>query len=180
MYWRWIARRLGISAFLVVHLAAVLAVNLPASALRAACFVPMSYYLFPLGLAQSWGMFAPNPVRNTQTLQAWTVDRNGIHRTFTFPRMDDFSFWKAIPRVRHSKFTSNVGVAENRALREFVARHSVRQLGIPPEAFPVEVELIYLVQENPPPDAPPADPMKPPVPQSLGLYRYAHREDLNP
>ena len=81
-----------------------------------------------------------------------------IQRTFVFPKMTDFSVWRAIPRVRHSKFASNCGVADNVAIREFAVRHAIRQLAIPAEAFPVEAELLYQVRETPPPGEPPARP----------------------
>ena len=42
MYWRWTARRLAISAFLVVHLGAVAIMNLPPSALRQALIAPVA------------------------------------------------------------------------------------------------------------------------------------------
>ena len=78
--------------------------------------------------------------------------------------MTDFSIWRAIPRVRHSKFASNCGVASNVVIREFAVRHAIRQLAIPADAYPVEAELLYQVRETAPPGQPPADPMKPPVP----------------
>jgi len=178
--WRWTARRLAISAFLVVHLGAVAVVNLPGSALRQALVGPAAYYLVPIGLDQAWGMFAPNPVLHPMTLEATTVDREGIRRTFVFPKMTDFSIWEAMPRVRHSKYASNCGVPQNTAIREFAVRHAIRQLGIPAGAFPVEAELLFQVRETPPPGAAPADPMKPPVPQTLQTYRFPKLEEVQP
>ncbi|WP_435009634.1 hypothetical protein P12x_000891 [Tundrisphaera lichenicola] len=180
MHWRWTARRLAISAFLVVHLSALAIINLPASALRQACFDRAATYLFPLGLDQAWGMFAPNPVMHSMTLEAMTVDRNGIQRTYAFPKMTDFSIWRAIPRVRHSKFTSNCGVASNVLARELAVRHAIRQLAIPADAFPVEAELFYQVIETPAPGEPPRDPMKPPVPQTLQTYRFPTLAEVQP
>jgi hypothetical protein len=180
LYWRWTARRLAISAFLVVHLGAVVIINLPPSALRQALISTAAHYLMPIGLDQAWGMFAPNPVPHSMTLEAMTVDKNGIQRTFVFPKMTDFSWWRAIPRVRHSKFASNCGMAPNVVVREFAVRHAIRQLAIPADAFPVEAELLYQVRETPPPGSPPADPMKPPVPQTLQTYRFPKIEEVQP
>ena len=180
MYWRWTAQRLAISAFLVVHLGAVATINLPPSALRQALITPVAHYLMPIGLDQAWGMFAPNPVMHSMTLEAMTVDRNGIQRTFVFPKMTDFSWWRAIPRVRHSKFASNCGVATNVVIREFATRHALRQLAIPADAYPVEAELLYQVRETASPGQPPIDPMKPPVPQTLQTYRFPTIEEVQP
>ena len=180
MDWRWTARRLAISGFLVVHLTSVAIINLPASALRRAAIFPATFYLVPLGLDQAWGMFAPNPVFHAMTLEATTVDKDGIRRTFRFPRMTDFTPWQAIPRVRHSKYASNCGVETNVAIREFAVRHAIRQLAIPAESFPVEAELLYQVRETPPPGSPPADPMKPPVPLTLQTYRFPTLAEVQP
>jgi hypothetical protein len=178
--WRWTVRRLAISAFLVVHLFAVAVINLPASALRQWLFLPAAFYLFPIGLDQSWAMFAPNPVLHPMALEVTTVDKNGIQRTFAFPKMTDFTVWQAMPRVRHSKFASNCGVAANVAHREFAVRHAIRRLNIPVDAFPVDADLIYQVRETPPPGDPPRDPMKPPVPTVLQTYRFPSMAEVQP
>jgi hypothetical protein len=180
LYWRWNVRRLAISAFLAIHLLAVGVINLPQSALRQRLFVPVIHYLLPIGLDQSWGMFAPNPVLHAMTMEVMTVDKNGLQRMFAFPKMTDFSVWRAIPRVRHSKFTSNCGLETNVSYREFAVRYAIRQLKIPADAFPVNAELFYQVRETPPPGDPPRDPMKPPIPQSLQTYRYPSMAEVQP
>ena len=91
MNWRWTARRIVISTFLIVHFGAVIIINLPASVLRQTLIVPVAWYLLPIGLDQAWGMFAPNPVMHDNTLEVVTVDANGIQRTYVYPRMKDFS-----------------------------------------------------------------------------------------
>ena len=178
--WRWTARRLAISAFLLFHITVVVVINMPPSPLRAWLFWPVMNYLVPIGLDQSWGMFAPNPVMNPMTMELLTVDKDGIQRTYAFPKMTDFSPWEGIPRVRHSKFTSVCGTANNTAHREFAARYAIRQLKIPATSFPVEAELVYQVRETPPPGDPPRDPMKPPVPQILSSYRFPSMAEVMP
>ncbi|WP_435021428.1 hypothetical protein TA3x_002369 [Tundrisphaera sp. TA3] len=175
---RWIAQRLGISAFLAMHLAALAIYNMPACALRARLFPYASTYLIPLGLWQNWGMFAPNPAACEMTVEAITLDAKGIQRTFAFPKMADFSILRAAPRVRHSKYASNIGDDENVAIRECAARHVIRQLHIPEDAYPVEVELYYQVRETPKLGEGPLDPMKPTVPHTLKSYRFASAEDI--
>ena len=126
------------------------------------------------------GKFAPNPVMHAMTMEVMTVDKNGIQRTYTFPKMTDFSLWRAIPRVRHSKFTSNCGQEINSAHREFAVRYAIRQLKIPADAFPVDAEFVYQVRETPPPVAGPRDPMKAPVPQTLKTYRFPSMAEVMP
>jgi hypothetical protein len=177
--WRWTAQRLAISAFLAFHLSAVLIINMPPSPLRARLWWPVEHYLVPIGLDQSWGMFAPNPVPNPSTMEVHTVDKDGIQRTFAFPKMTDFSPWEGIPRVRHSKFTSVCGLAHNTAHREFATRYAIRRLKIPASAFPVEAEFLYQVKETAPLGEP-RDPLKPPIPLTLSTYRFPSIAEVQP
>jgi hypothetical protein len=177
MSWRF--QRLAISAFLVFHVAMLAAWNLPNCPLRERCADLAAYYLYPLGLWQSWGMFAPNPQGHTIMLEAIAIDKNGILYNFAFPKMSDYTFWERVPRARHPKFASYFGSDEFAANREVAARHVVRQLNIPPDSFPVEVELQFQVKETPPPGKVP-DPMAPPVIQPIKAYRYPRWEDPRP
>ena len=180
MNWRWTAHRLFVSAFLAFHLGLVLVINLPPSLLRERLFWGVMHYLVPLGLDQSWAMFAPNPVQNAMTMEVMTTDKDGIQRTYAFPKMTDFSAWQAIPRVRHSKFSSVCGQPGNTAHREFAVRYAIRQLKIPASSFPVEAEILYQVRETPPPGDPARDPMKPPIPQTLQSYRFPTIAEVTP
>ena len=65
-------------------------------------------------------------------------------------------------------------------MREFAVRHAIRQLKIPATAFPVEADMLYQVRETPPLGDPPADPMKPPVPQILQTYRFPTLAEVTP
>jgi len=178
--WRWTARRIVISTFLIIHLSAVTIINLPASTLRQATIFPALCYLLPLGLDQAWGMFAPNPVQHSNTLEVMTVDTHGIQRTFVYPRMADFSIWEGIPRVRHSKFTSNVALERNAILREYSVRNAIRKLAIPADAFPVTAELYYQVIETAPLGEPSRDPMKLPIVQTVQTYRFPTLAEVMP
>ena len=180
MNWRWTAKRIFLSAFLIIHFSAVIIINLPPSALRQSLIMPAIWYLLPVGLDQAWGMFAPNPVFHSNTLEVATVDNRGIHRTFVYPRMGDFSIWQAMPRVRHSKYAANCGSETNVALREYSVRNAIRQLKIPADAFPVSAELYFQVIETPPLGAPKRDPMKLPSVQSLQNYRFPTLAEVMP
>lgn len=180
MNWRWNARRILLSTFLILHLGAVVVVNLPVSPLRQALIMPVVWYLLPLGLDQSWGMFAPNPVLHTNNLEVLTVDSRGIQRTFAFPKMADMSIWQAMPRVRHSKYTTNNANESNVTLRECSVRHAIRSLDIPADAFPVMAELYYQVIETPPVGEPARDPMRPPTHQTLQTYRFPALAEVTP
>lgn len=180
MNWRWNAQRLAISAFLAFHLLAVAVINLPPSPLRASLWWSVEDYLVPIGLDQSWAMFAPNPVLHPATMEVNTVDKDGLQRIYVFPKMTDFSPWRGIPRVRHSKFTSVCGLPQNTAHREFATRYAIRQLKIPASSFPVEAEFLYQVKETPPLGEPPRDPLRPPVPMTLATFRFPSIREVQP
>ncbi len=175
----WVVKRLAISAFLVIHLAALFLWNMPYCAIRVRTLDFAVRYLYPLGLWQNWAMFAPDPVQNTLMLQAVAVDKNGVLYNFAFPKMADFTLWQGVPRVRHTKFSSYFANDEFAAHREFGARHVVRQLNIPREAFPVEVELQYVVRDTPPPGTVP-DPMAPTRTVPIKAYRFPTWEETHP
>ena len=172
----WFLKRLAISSFLVIHLMVLLAWNIPYSAIRNRLLNTTIHYLYPLGLWQNWAMFAPDPIQNTLTLQAIAIDKNGILYNFAFPRMTDFTLLQGVPRVRHSKFTTYFANEEFVAHREFGARYVVRQLNIPPEAFPVEVELQFEVRDTPPAGTAP-DPMAPTRTVPIQAYRFPTWEE---
>ena len=180
MNWRWTARRVFISAFLIIHCTAVILINLPASALRQATIVPVIWYLLPMGLDQAWGMFAPNPVQHNNTLEVMTVDNHGIQRIYAYPKMTDFTIWEAIPRVRHSKYASNVAPERNVMIREYSVRNAIRCLKIPADAFPVTAELYYNVVETPALGEPARDPMKPPTHETVQNYRFPTLAEVMP
>jgi hypothetical protein len=123
-------------------------------------------------------MFAPDPMSNSITLEADVVDGRGLRASYAFQKVADFSWWRAIPRFRHSKYAANLSVPELQAEREIAARHAVRRLEIPDAAFPVDVSLIYQVTPTPPPGGPPADPMKPPQPVAFATFHFAKAEEV--
>lgn len=172
-------KRWAISAFLLLHLAALAVWNFPNCAIRARLLPTFATYMLPTGLWQNWTMFAPDPMRHAFMLQALAVDRNGVMHEYAFPRLCDVSIWRAIPRVRHSKYPTYLAVDDYASHREMAARHVVRALGLPPEAFPVDVELQYLVKEAPPPGQVP-DPMVPPKVQPIKAFRFPTWEEARP
>ena len=58
-------RRVLVSVFLVVTVAAVLVQNMPDSVIKTGLMVPAQPYLNLTGLDQSWSIFSPNPRQQT-------------------------------------------------------------------------------------------------------------------
>ena len=178
--WVLSADRLFVSAFLAFHIAATITWVMPACPIRERCLPAFTSYMLPLGLWQCWTMFAPDPMRQSVTLEADVTDAHGIRSRYAFLRLVDYSKWRGVPRFRHSKYTVNLLLPEMEQCRRFAARHAVRQLGLPAEAFPLDVRLVYQVREAPPPGGPPADPMAPTRPHALGAFHFTGIDEVLP
>ena len=180
MSWRWTARRLAISAYLVVHLSALLIWVLPACPIKERGSAWARYYIVPSGLWQSWTMFAPDPLGDTLMLEAEVVDARGLRYVYPFTKVGELSWWRAIPRFRHSKFAANLLIDEFAAMRAVTARHAVRNLGLPDDAFPLDVSLIHQIRRPSPPGQPTTDPMTPTQPRILETFHFAAAIEVRP
>jgi hypothetical protein len=152
---------------------------MPRCAIRLKCLDLAIRYVYPLGLWQNWSMFAPNPMQHTIMLEALAVDNKGILHNFAFPKMADFTMAQDLPRVRHSKFAAYIASDEFDDLREIAARHVARRLEIPPEGYPVEVELRFTVRDTPPPGTVP-DPMAPTRSVAIKSFQFDRWEVVHP
>lgn len=178
--WAWTAKKVAISAFVLMHVGALVVWNLPPKvALRERLAPTIGWYVLPTGLWQDWGMFAPDPAPSTVALEAVTLDRHGVVRSFAFPTLTGLSVPAASWRFRHAKYASVVGLDDSAAHREFAARTVLRRLDIADEAYPVEVQLIYRVRPTPAPGEM-ADPEAPPQQAILGTYRFPNRAEVDP
>jgi hypothetical protein len=177
MDWRWTVRRLLISAFLVVHIGATVLWVLPECFLRQRTIHAVSCYILPLGLWQYWTMFAPDPVRDTFVLEAEVVDAKGLRAVFAFPKLADYTTLQGIPRFRHSKLAANLMMENTTVPRRCAARHALRKLNVPADAFPVDVELVYQVRTTPPPGEP-VDPMTPMRRSPIATFRFASLSEV--
>jgi hypothetical protein len=178
--WRWTAKKLAISAFLALHLTATVAWNLPDCPIKQCLFPALRPYMLPLGLWQSWWMFAPDPMGTTAVLEAEVLEAQGMRHLFEFPRVADLPFWQKMPRFRHPKFTCNLLVDEYSPFREISAHHVVRQLKLDDRAFPLHVILYCRMKPPPPPGQPFADPMADKRVQTLGIYDFASLAEVHP
>lgn len=175
MAWRWTARRLLVSAFLLWHIGATLVAVAPPSPFKGRCWPAVVRYIFPLGLWQHWSMFSPNPFREVIFVEAEVVDSQGLRHHYAFPRSSDYSIWRAMPRFRYMKYTANLVCDDVDPLRSMAARHVLRQLDVPAASYPVDVHLYYRSR----PIAAPGtrdDPMTPSRNHTIATYAFA---DLN-
>jgi hypothetical protein len=169
-----------ISAFVIFHLTATLVWVFPTSPVRLALEPVVRPYMLPLGLWQSWWMFAPDPMRVTATLESEVIDAKGMRHLFEFPKVAELPWWQKLPRFRHPKFTCNLMVDEYKVQREFTARHVVRQLRLRPEAFPVHVSLYCQIKEPPLPGQRYSNSLATPRLQAVGTFDFASPEKVLP
>lgn len=175
-------KRFAISIFVIGHVSAVVLTNLPDCSMRRMLGRDwVDAYLLPTGLWQAWGMFAPEPSKDTLTLEAIVRDSHGLIRQYVFPRMMDQSAWTGfMGGYRHSKFAANVGSKDGTANREFAARYVIRALKLRPEDFPIDVQLIHQVWPTKPPEAPAEDETPAPWMAVIQTYNFPNMEEAMP
>jgi hypothetical protein len=179
--WRWTAQRLAISAFVVLHLSALAIWTVPNCAIKDRFHEPFRYYVLPLGIWQWWAIFAPEPLRENRLLEAEVVDAKKLIHVFEFARIGDLSILQKSVRYRNPKFTDNVVAGgEYAKVREFAARHVVRQLGLEADAFPLTVSLYVKVTDPPAEGIAVADTMTPPRIQMLERYEFGSLKEVRP
>lgn len=176
----WTLKKWALSALLIAHLFALLVWNLPTGDLRERLAPKVLPYMLVTGLWQSWCMFSPDPCRAKITLEAVVTDKNGVARIYPFPHMDELSPLEKIPVYRHAKYASNVGLKDGKAQREFAARHVLRTLEIPADAYPVDLQLYYKIRPTPPPGTPAEEITLHTENSLIENYRFPNREEALP
>jgi hypothetical protein len=95
------AGRAAISLFIVVTVVSVVVWNLPASEVKQDALAVVRPYVLATGLEQNWGVFSPDPRRQTLDLLARVRYADGGEETFRVPRGDrfvgaywDYRWWK--------------------------------------------------------------------------------------
>jgi hypothetical protein len=179
MNWRWGLKRYLLTAFIVVHVAGLVFWNMPQSKLRLFAYQYLQYYFLPTGLNQYWAMFAPNPPMAQMRLEALTRDAKGILRSYAFPSMADAPIADAMWGFRLSKHMYNFDFEDHVAIRQVGAKHAVRQLDIPADSYPVEVELIYHLKPIPAPGEE-TKPLELAAQKTIERYKFPSRKEVFP
>ena len=145
----WTVHRLLISAFLLAHLTATVVWMLPACPIRQRLAPWVECYILPTGMWQYWGMFAPDPVRDTSPSKPRSSIATGCDTGSPSPA------WPTTPGGRGSpgsatRSTRRTSRAKNSTVRQFAARHVLRNLDLPARVFPVSVHLLYQIRADAP------------------------------
>jgi len=144
--------RLGISAFLVFNLFAIISWCVPLqSPLIARCRQLAYPYLIYTGLFQKWDMFAPNPSSLNNYTGAVITYRDGETSLWNFPRMEDLGYIDKYFKERYRKYANdNLRLDENAAIWPDAARYIAR-VNQRPSNPPVSVALVRYWSVVPPP-----------------------------
>jgi hypothetical protein len=118
-------RRGAISAFILFHLVAIACVAVPVKALTGAKDLFMPYMRWS-GLFQSWDMFAPDPQAVNSYVKAVVITQDHHIKVWSFPRMEELSFWDRFREERYRKFAEVLPQPQLAPLWPDVARHIAR------------------------------------------------------
>jgi hypothetical protein len=178
LIWRRLATRLAISAFLVFQLTATIIWNLPSSPLKESVIPLLRPYMLPLGLWQCWCMFAPDPMGDTALLESEVIDAKGTRHVYAFPKVADLPWWHKLTKFRHPKYTCNLMMDEYAPHRELAGRYVLRQMSLPPEAYPVHLSLYCKIKSPPPPGQWFSDPLARGRLHNLGTYDFVTPDEV--
>jgi hypothetical protein len=140
-------RRVLVSVFLVVTVAAVLVQNMPDSVIKTGLMGAARPYLNLTGLDQSWSIFSPNPRQQTVYVLARVVRADGSVAVHPVPTgIGPSEYWG----YRWQKYGESLSDPSRRALwrpyAEWVVNQDQQQGG-----KPVTVTLVRRVSDNLPP-----------------------------
>lgn len=164
----------AISVFILFHLIAITCWALPVNWLPVVGVRQITRpYMLWTGLFQTWDMFAPDPASRNTYIKAVVITEHHIH-VWTFPRMDQLSFWQRYQKERYRKFVENMLPEQNAAVLPDVVRHIARFYNDPSDP-PRKVMLIKFQSDI----MPGSGDQPEPKPKPSDLYdEYLGPEDL--
>lgn len=140
------ARQVAASAMIAVVLVVVVLFNLPASAITRATAPAVNAVALPLGLDQSWALFAPAPPTRQEDVEVYVTMANGDVKVWTLPRSNPMFGVPTSHRWR--KFKETLLTTPN--IRPDFAHWVVRRLTGPDDRA-VRVDMIVRTKDMPPP-----------------------------
>lgn len=147
--------RRALNAFIVWHVFAVSAWLLPHEWPIVRDLAPLNNdgairaYLTMTNFSQDWRMFAPEPDRRDQAVQAAITLADGQTRLYAFPRMSDMGYAERYRRERFRKLVEVAG--HDYRVWPALARYAARRNFTDPRNPPVSVTLVKRFRDLPPP-----------------------------
>ncbi len=138
-----VRERFLISIFILFHIVGTLLWNMPDSYTRSKLLEYVRPYMIKTCLMQSWSMFAPEPGRVNNYMEARVIFLDGRQKVFPFSRESQLSFWPQLINERFRKFgESTWDPQEYRFLYPDVALWAARKMSYDPSNPPVKVDLM--------------------------------------
>jgi hypothetical protein len=157
-------RETATSVMIAVIVVVVVVFNLPASPITRGLAPVVNAIALPLGLDQSWAVFAPTPPTRQDNIEVNVVMASGTVKTWTLPRSNRVFGVPTSHRWRKLKET----LVTSPELRADFVHWVVRRLSLPGDQ-PVFVEMVLRTQDMPDPGSD--------KPDQTGV-QVLYREDL--
>ena len=140
--------RLCISGLVSVLVLAVLAWNLPDGEVGDEVAAWVKPFVIPVGLSQSWSLFAPDPSTTSVDVTARITFDDGVTKIFGFPDGDPFI--GALREYRWRKFESELRSGYNESMWRPTAEWIAREASTS-ERTVTKVVLVQTISDTPTP-----------------------------
>jgi hypothetical protein len=129
-----------VNGFIALYLFVAWSWGQPSDSWLGRAVAPFGKFVLWLGLGQTWGMFAPDPVMVEGHLGAVITTADGATIEWRWPRTADLPYWTAFCNFRHQKYEASVLDSDTAYLRPALAEYLLR---LHADRAPVRVDLIY-------------------------------------
>ena len=139
-----------LSLFILFYLAAIFVWTLPSGPLRNHLVRYVEPTLLATGLWQNWEMFSPSPQIINFHLDADVIFKDGHHKVWTFPRMEEMGILRRYQKERYRKWRERIRQDNYASVWPDTGRFIAR-LNYDPSNPPVQVLLWRHWADIPPP-----------------------------
>jgi hypothetical protein len=136
-------QRWFVNIFIIFHVLAITACNLPASQLKMSFAGLFQTYLSLTGCGQEWTMFSPSPQTTDTYLTARVHYLDNSTREYQFPRMSTLSVVSKYRQERWHQFIVNTQDNQQQTFWPFLARYVACKYNYAPHTNPVEYVDLY-------------------------------------
>jgi hypothetical protein len=145
-------KRALLNLFIIAHVTLLFLWGLPSN--RFATFVtrPVRSYVIFAGLWHNWSMFAPSPYTLNYDMRARVEFKDGTSKDWIWPRVNEMSILKRIPKERFRKWRELMFNDDFAASWIHNAKFVARQLNTTASNPPVKVTLTRFWRPVPPPN----------------------------
>ncbi|HUS35955.1 MAG TPA: hypothetical protein VM680_11445 [Verrucomicrobiae bacterium] len=130
-----------LNCFIAIHVVILFLWGLPSNIFAVKTTAPFARYVLFTGLWHRWSMFAPSPYTLNYDMRAQIEFQDGSSKQWIWPRMEEFSLWKRIPKERFRKWRELMFNDSFAGSWRHNAKFIARQVNSNPANPPVKVTL---------------------------------------